>query len=175
MDIRNPKYNAAGGVDCEIAHPQLGWIPFTASPDDAEAHGREIYALAEAMGPIEYVQPVLTKADLLALLADLRWRKETGGITVGGMFVATDDRSKLLLQGARTAADADPDHVEGWKTSNGEWVDLDASTIIALSNAVRSHVSACFALERDIATQIEAETITTREQVEAAFAVEPQT
>lgn len=110
-----------------------------------------------------------TKRELLDYAADLRWQREVGGIMVGDMFVATDDRSKLLLQGARTAADADPDHVEGWKTSSGAWVDLDATTIVALSNAVRAHVSSCFALERSVAAQIEAEVITTLAEIELAF------
>ena len=32
-----------GRVDCEINHPQFGWIPFTADPDDVEPHGRAIW------------------------------------------------------------------------------------------------------------------------------------
>ncbi len=43
MEIRNIKYNVVGTIDCEINHPIHGWIPFTASPEDMEAHGREIY------------------------------------------------------------------------------------------------------------------------------------
>ena len=31
-DIRNPAYNHAGGVDCEINHPGFGWIPHTVDP-----------------------------------------------------------------------------------------------------------------------------------------------
>lgn len=42
-EIRNPKYNKVGLVDCEILHPQLGWIPFSASPDDSEQHGKDVY------------------------------------------------------------------------------------------------------------------------------------
>lgn len=48
MQIRNPKHNASGGIDCEIEHPSFGWIPFTASPSDAEELGRQIYAAALA-------------------------------------------------------------------------------------------------------------------------------
>lgn len=112
----------------------------------------------------------VTQEELKRHAAEMRWRKEVGGIVIGEMFVATDDRSKLLLQGARTAADADPDHVEGWKTSSGDWVDLNAETIIALSNAVRAHVSACFAQERVVAILISTGEITTLAEVEAAFA-----
>lgn len=43
MEIRNAKYNVNGTIDCELEHPKLGWVPFTASKDDVEEHGRLIY------------------------------------------------------------------------------------------------------------------------------------
>jgi hypothetical protein len=60
IQVRNPQYNAAGTIDMEMEHPKFGWIPFTASPDDSEQHGRELYAQAMAgdFGPVaEYVAP----------------------------------------------------------------------------------------------------------------------
>jgi len=39
----NPRYNRHGTIDVEIDHPAFGWITFTASPDDVEAHGRQIF------------------------------------------------------------------------------------------------------------------------------------
>ena len=57
MKIRNSTYNHANTIDCEIEHPVYGWIPFTASPNDEEPHGREIYAIALALGPKQYVPP----------------------------------------------------------------------------------------------------------------------
>jgi hypothetical protein len=66
MDIRNPVFTADNRIDCEIEHPVYGWIPFTADPNDVEAHGQEIYASALAMGPADYVAPAVvppTKAD----------------------------------------------------------------------------------------------------------------
>lgn len=44
MEIRKPKYNELGTIDCEINHPDYGWIPFTADPNDCEELGRNIYA-----------------------------------------------------------------------------------------------------------------------------------
>lgn len=41
---RNARYNKQGNIDCEIEHPTYGWVPFTASPDDVEPHGRAIFA-----------------------------------------------------------------------------------------------------------------------------------
>lgn len=43
LDYRNPRSNQYGGIDCEINHPDLGWIPFTAMPDDPEEYGRDIF------------------------------------------------------------------------------------------------------------------------------------
>ena len=31
-EIRNAAYNWSGGVDCEINHPDFGWIPHTVDP-----------------------------------------------------------------------------------------------------------------------------------------------
>lgn len=56
MWLRNPIYTADGRIDCEVNHPELGWIPFTASLHDVEPTGREIYAAALEMGPSDYVE-----------------------------------------------------------------------------------------------------------------------
>ena len=52
MTIRNPRHAAGGRIDVEYEHPKFGWIPFTASPDDVEPLGRELYAAAVAAGGI---------------------------------------------------------------------------------------------------------------------------
>lgn len=44
MEVRNPRHNINGTIDCEINHPVFGWIPFTANQDDPEPLGREIHA-----------------------------------------------------------------------------------------------------------------------------------
>lgn len=48
MQVKNLKYNQLGTIDCEIEHSTFGWIPFTASPDDCESLGKEVYAKAIA-------------------------------------------------------------------------------------------------------------------------------
>jgi len=57
IEFRNPAFNAAGTIDVEIAHPQFGWIPFTASPDDSTEYGPSIYAEAIQGDVAEYVPP----------------------------------------------------------------------------------------------------------------------
>jgi NAD(P)-dependent dehydrogenase (short-subunit alcohol dehydrogenase family) len=67
-NTRNPVWANAEKtlIDCEINHPTYGWIPFTASPDDVEAHGREVFA-ALAQGDVaEYVPPPAPATEELA-------------------------------------------------------------------------------------------------------------
>jgi hypothetical protein len=59
MKYRNAEYNALGTIDCEIEHPNFGWIPFTADPSDVEPHGREIFALLkDTAAPYVEEQPL---------------------------------------------------------------------------------------------------------------------
>jgi hypothetical protein len=44
-------------IDCEIEHEVYGWIPFTASPDDVEAYGRELFTELSAGEVAPYVAP----------------------------------------------------------------------------------------------------------------------
>ena len=109
-----------------------------------------------------------TKARLLAFAADKRWRVETGGITVGGVPLSTDDRSKLMITGARIKADNDPDFTTPWVAADGSVSTVNAATIIAISDAVLAHVAACFAAYDGIKADIEAGSITTAAEIDAA-------
>lgn len=58
MTFRNPRYNQFGTIDIEVEDPERGWMPFTASPDDPEQHGRDMHAAVIAAGHINpYVAP----------------------------------------------------------------------------------------------------------------------
>lgn len=60
MDIRNPRYNAFGTIDCEIKHSEYGWIPFTAMSTDTAGRGSEVWTkiMNGSAGPIQpYVEP----------------------------------------------------------------------------------------------------------------------
>jgi Domain of unknown function (DUF4376) len=77
--------------------------------------------------------------DLVAYAKQRRWELETGGITVGGVSVYTDDRSKLMILGARARAQSNPDLVEEWDAADGQVYPLSAAQIIAISDAVAAH------------------------------------
>ena len=81
--------------------------------------------------------------DWPALIAARRWLAETSGTTFGGMPIDTDDRSKLLINGAALRADRSADYVLRWKTSQG-FVDLTAAQVLAVADAVSEHVQRCF-------------------------------
>lgn len=59
IEVRAPAFNAVGTIDCELNHPTLGWIKFTASPDDCEPLGRQVHAalLDGAAGAIKAYDP----------------------------------------------------------------------------------------------------------------------
>jgi len=111
--------------------------------------------------------------DLAAYVAQRRWEIETGGITVAGASVATDDRSKLMLLGKRTKAKEDPSGSTRWKGQDGKFIDLPHSAIIATADAVEAHVQACFDKEDEILAMIEAGTITDTAGIEAELAKIP--
>jgi hypothetical protein len=109
-------------------------------------------------------------SDLTAYAAAARYTKETGGITVSGMPVATDRASQAMINAAYNMAKNDGTFTTKWKNPDGSFTALNATTIIAIAVAVGNHVSACFAKEADIVAGISAATIVTMADVDAAFA-----
>lgn len=69
MNYRNAKRLANGWIDCEIEHPELGWIPFTANPNDTGARF-DVAALWAQMdadpATADYVPPSQDEVDAAA-------------------------------------------------------------------------------------------------------------
>ena len=91
-------------------------------------------------------QAVDPKQALTLYAADKRWQKETGGFEFNGLHIATDDRSKIMIAGAREAAKGNPDFTTPWVTTTGKIAMLDAATIITISDAVGAHVNNVFGI-----------------------------
>lgn len=119
------------------------------------------------------LQDVLTPygmfADLVVYAASVRYFKEVGGISISGIPVATDDRSKQMIMGARIAAEADTGFTTPWVGSDGSINTLNAAQVIGISNAVLGHVQSCFATFATVSAGISDSTITTRAQIDTAF------
>jgi hypothetical protein len=124
-----------------------------------------------------------TMADLQVVLADQyppgtletytahkRWQKEQAGITLtSGMPIKTDDRAQAKISGAYFAAQEVPTVVTPWHAADGTVHDLDATQISAMNNELLTHINNCFSISSDVLAGIAAGTITTREQIDAAF------
>lgn len=96
------------------------------------------------------------KTRLLARLAHRRWQVETGGIVLDGVPIRTDRESTALLSGAITFCDLESGAVVRWKTADGQFYELGETALRAIALYVGRHVQACFALEADLAGQIQA-------------------
>ncbi|WP_296232374.1 DUF4376 domain-containing protein [uncultured Pseudomonas sp.] len=89
------------------------------------------------------------RGEIAEAIAARRYEAETAGIDIAGMHVDTDDRSKLLINGAALEAMIDPDYVMQWKTPAG-FVELSAAQVLAVARAVRAHVQGCFDREAEL-------------------------
>ncbi len=129
-------------------------------PNGNHVHAPEVnvsysgFTLEAIETPIPTLEEV--RAAKIAALAAKRWEKETGGMIFNAMPLATDAVSQTKYIGAVVGAQMDPLSTMKWKLSNGTFVTLDATAIVAVAMAVRAHVQACFDNEADIKLLIEA-------------------
>ena len=72
------------------------------------------------------------------------------GTTVNGITISTDDLSQQRITGAALAATVDPSTTVRWKLSDDNFVTLDSTQIIAIAQAVRTHIQACFDREAEL-------------------------
>lgn len=99
--------------------------------------------------------PEVQMSDVLANLKAARDAALSGGVTVNGISVQTDNLSQQRLTAAALAAQIDPAGTVRWKTADG-FVTLTAAQIVAVAMAVRAHVQACFDREAELMAEIEA-------------------
>lgn len=86
MEYRNPSYTVDGHIDCEINHPVYGWIPFTASPDDPEQLGRDIFEEASQGDVDPYVPIIPTTEETIVKNVTESPDDLFGGPTTGELF-----------------------------------------------------------------------------------------
>lgn len=100
-----------------------------------------------------------------------RWEKEVGGITTSlGFPIKTDDRAQAKINGARIAASANKVQSTIWHAADGTLHTVDDAAIQKISDELQLHIDNCFNISANVLQQIAAGTITTREQIDAAFA-----
>lgn len=130
-------------------------LSISADPANAD-YAEHLAWLGEGNEPMPASVPVI---DMAQVIAARRYEAEVGGIVLNGITIATDDRSKLLINGAALEAVIDPDYTMQWKAGDA-FVDLTGGQIIAIARSVRSHVQACFNRESELLSALDAGTFT---------------
>uniref|UniRef100_UPI003017E1C0 DUF4376 domain-containing protein n=1 Tax=Kaistia sp. MMO-174 TaxID=3081256 RepID=UPI003017E1C0 len=126
-----------------------------------------IEALARLGMPGPPIAP--TVANLLAYAAAKRFEVETGGVTVGGAPIRTDEKSQNRVSGAAQLVANDPTLlVIDWEAQPGVWVEVSAADMKAIGIAVGRHVQACFSTLKAVQAAIHSGAITTTAEIDAA-------
>lgn len=96
MEYRNAVYTQAGGIDCEINHPELGWVPTTLRDDDQ----RELFAEVAGGDVAAFVAQSITGDQV----NEERDRRMTGILSFAGTTFDCDEKSLARITGAATLA-----------------------------------------------------------------------
>lgn len=68
MNYRNAKYIDSTRIDCEIEHPEFGWIPYTLDPADTDMtinNGELLAAMTAAGDVVAYIPPTQEELDAI--------------------------------------------------------------------------------------------------------------
>lgn len=124
-----------------IQTPRAGLVPMTETEVEAHLNPKIPFATA--------------KENKYAEIAAARYNAEIAGVTVNGVSIKTDRESQGLITGAALKAIQDSTYTCKWKGIDG-FVELTATQIIAIADAVRQHVQSCFDREAELLPLIEA-------------------
>ncbi|HEV2501489.1 MAG TPA: DUF4376 domain-containing protein [Mesorhizobium sp.] len=159
--VTSPETDEAYGAWLEGGRRPTRWP----AEDNGDQTDAGLAAVLSPYGLTLWAVPLKTRLAIYA--ADKRWRIETGGITVAGARIDTSRESQSMITGAYSYSQANPGVAISYKAASG-WVVMDAATLAAIATAVGTHVQASFAAEATVAAAIEAGTIKTEAQVDAA-------
>jgi hypothetical protein len=173
-------YSSAANSMVPVDDPDyLAWGR-TATPIPSEAELADVLKAYPVIKPWlfnaadSFIQPaagVYSAPQLKAYSDDARWRKEQGGIvTTAGFPIKTDDRAQAKITGVWSAASIQPDVITPWHCADGTVVQLDAAGMTAMHDDLLTHFNDCFSISADNYTAIDAGTMTTLEEIDAAFA-----
>ncbi len=158
--------SASGAYLQQDAAAYVSWLGLGNQPTRLASEA-ELLAYLAINAPNVSVQ---SPAGLKAYAARARYNRETGGTTLGGAAIASDRASQAMVTGAYVQAQGDANFSTQWKQPDGSFVTLTAAQIMAIGQAVLTHVSACFAAEAQAVAAIDAGTATTAADIDAFFA-----
>lgn len=131
-------------------------------PNDSGNHDWVAYQLwlAEGNTPDPHQSADEMVAAAKQTIADERFIRETAGTIVGGVAVFTDRTTQMKLTGAAIRAQRDTAYTVNWKQSDGTYVELNATQLIAIGDAVGDYVQACYDRESVVLDALMAGTYT---------------
>lgn len=170
ITAHGPKYTASGNIDLTVQFSEIATpVTFTASAQDSEFHGRELYARAMngEFGPVTpYVAPTVPVSEIaaqkIASIRAARHAVEFGGIMHDGVMYDSDATARAKYGETRDVFALMPEMVvEGWKASDGPdgvgvYVTMTKELLDALTLAGAAHDKACFDWERDRQAEVAA-------------------
>jgi hypothetical protein len=113
-------------------------------------------------------------ANLTYYTANARFLHASGGVTItslaAGKVFMTDVVSRNTVSSAYGFSQADVSQTFSWKLADGSFVTLDNAGVTTLHADVATFVQSCFTCESDTINGISGGSITTRQQVDDAFA-----
>lgn len=121
-----------------------------------------VVAAYKAAFPFIAAPPV----DLKALAADKRFRVETAGAVFNGGTIDTSRESQAMITSAVVYLTNNPDAGSVKFKAVSGWITLNRATMLAIGIAIGARVQALFAVEEAVDADIDANTVTTAEQVE---------
>lgn len=108
--------------------------------------------------------------NLIYYAAYARWCKETAGAVCAGTPLRTDRLSQSQRDATLSYLNLVPTATVQWKIEDGSFVTLDKATLEDQMKDTAGYVQDCFACEKQMQDGIAGGTVTTRQQIDAAFA-----
>jgi len=126
------------------------------------------------IGTMEELYQVLAqqypRGSLHTYCAFVRDKTLNGGVTVNGLPFASDPLTFGSLNSAAIYTVDKTTDTFSWKLPDGSFITLNKADVNALHDALNSFGQACYLCEDNTLTAIEAGTVTTHDQIDAAFA-----
>jgi hypothetical protein len=111
--------------------------------------------------------------------ADARWRRENSGIiitSISPVSFTTDLASRNAVDTAWAYMNSKGTvNSISWKMSDGSFITMTTAQVTTLMNDITAFIQACFEVEKTNSAAINDETITTLDEIDAAFAAIPTT
>lgn len=138
---------------------------YDAAPWPVDGAGAQTDAALQAI-----LEPYNMFANLQYYTVNKRWRTEVGGITAtAGFPIRTDDRSQAKLTGLYTASQENPAVITQYHAADNTVQQIDAAGMLQLHIDLLTHINFCFDTSKAMLDGIIGGTITTRDEVDAAF------